>query len=254
MFMNGDKMLEDWRYDNDLALPFAPGSAGDLISKVVPGVKISGAVYPQLTPGLKPSLYVWNPFHGGSYAFNRSLEATPDKLHKIMQVQNFIEQDLSTFTLENFGIEGKTFDFDKTTGIPTLKDAYKTNDAQKQIGIGYWWISTYSYNPLFDTKWAQPGMIAARNKYVLDPKGPYSQANIRWDIDATSNGTTDKEWQELNTKYGSDLHAKYMTMFVDVITGQKPLSAFDEYVAYFNKNGGTELNAAANRIFLKDWK
>ena len=46
-------------------------------------------------------------------------------------------------------------------------------------------------------------------------------------------------------------YPKYAEMIVSIINGQKPVSSYDEIVDYWYKNGGTEIEAAATKEYLK---
>lgn len=252
-FYNGDFLVTEWVGLYPTTDPLVPNSQQDLTKKIVPKATFAYGPYPIWKEGVKPSRYVWNPFHGGSYSFGKQLEKDPDKLHKCMQILNQLAYDRETQLLAVFGIEGTHWKWD-ANGKPQRLPGATTQEEQTKLGIGYYWQTLYGYSSLGDELATIPSLLEARKKLALDPGAMYSQDKIVWHYDKVNGPIYDVNGEDLNKQYGADLSAKQATMITGIISGQLPLSAFDDYVAYYMANGGRQIIDNANRIYLSQWK
>ncbi|RAV14164.1 extracellular solute-binding protein [Paenibacillus contaminans] len=162
-------------------------------------------------------------------SFGKQLEKEPDKLAKILQVIEAISAtSYENYVTAMYGIQGKHWDFDKNQ-IPALKNNLQTQDlekmgansvieslelpeyTQKRVGIASKWAEEHGFS--------KGGMV---NK-LLAP--------------LASEG-----------KYLAELNKMREQYYISIITGDKPIDAFDEFVAKWKSSGGDQLTKEAN-----DW-
>ena len=249
LFRNGQTIVKEWigygSWDDSLD---RPGTEGNWIRKVVPEARIKMGPFPRFSEDVRPARYVWNPFHGGSYGFGRHLESRPDDLHLIMQIMDKMNTDEAYNTLTNLGIEGTHWETNEF-GFPERKAEFIGIDAAKQIGAGYFWGALYSYTP-HTANWQHPGVVQALQDFHMDPEGIYSDANIRRQPTTAFFPITDDNGDNLWTKL--DVGSQENVLFVELITGAKDISAFDEWMARWAEGGDLRIvEDRMNEINLK---
>ncbi len=249
LFRNGQTIVKEWigygSWDDSLD---RPGTEGNWIRKVVPEARIKMGPFPRFSEDVRPARYVWNPFHGGSYGFGRHLESRPDDLHLIMQIMDKMNTDEAYNTLTNLGIEGQHWETNEF-GFPERKAEFIGIDAAKQIGAGYFWGALYSYTP-HSANWQHPGVVQALQDFHMDPEGIYSDANIRRQPTTAFFPITDDNGDNLWTKL--DVGSQENVLFVELITGAKDISAFDEWMARWAEGGDLRIvEDRMNEINLK---
>ena len=249
LFRNGQTIVKEWigygSWDDSLD---RPGTEGNWIRKVVPEARIKMGPFPRFSEDVRPARYVWNPFHGGSYGFGRHLESRPDDLHLIMQIMDKMNTDEAYNTLTNLGIEGMHWETNEF-GFPERKAEFIGIDAAKQIGAGYFWGALYSYTP-HSANWQHPGVVQALQDFHMDPEGIYSDANIRRQPTTAFFPITDDNGDNLWGKL--DVGSQENVLFVELITGAKDISAFDEWMARWAEGGDLRIvEDRMNEINLK---
>ena len=249
LFRNGQTIVKEWigygSWDDSLD---RPGTEGNWIRKVVPEARIKMGPFPRFSEDVRPARYVWNPFHGGSYGFGRHLESRPDDLHLIMQIMDKMNTDEAYNTLTNLGIEGQHWETNEF-GFPERKAEFIGIDAAKQIGAGYFWGALYSYTP-HSANWQHPGVVQALQDFHMDPEGIYSDAIIRRQPTTRFFPITDENGDDLWGKL--DVGSQENVLFVELITGAKPLSAFDDWIARWAEGGDLRVvEDRMNEINLK---
>jgi len=249
LFRNGETIVKEWigygSWDDSLD---RPGTEGNWIRKVVPEAEIKMGPFPRFFDDVRPARYVWNPFHGGSYGFGRHLEDRPDDLHLIMQIMDKMNTDEAYNTLTNLGIEGTHWEINEF-GYPERKPEFIGIDAAKQIGAGYFWGALYSYTP-HTANWQHPGVVKALEDFHKNPDGIYSDASIRRVPTNRFFPITDENGDDLWSKM--DVGSQMNVLFVELITGAKDLSAFDEWMARWEEGGDLRIiQDRMNEINLK---
>jgi hypothetical protein len=141
-------------------------------------------------------------------------------------------------------------------GVPTLRSEYQSVDAKMNLGIGTWWNSMYDYAPFWGKDRPKPPKIQEAFTKYYSPNGIYGSNNLEAHFKANILPIIDEQGVPLEQKY-PDLtyeNGRSDLTLWQIVTGQKPLSAFDEWVDYWNKNGGKEFEYNCNRINLGFWK
>ncbi|MDF2713693.1 MAG: extracellular solute-binding protein [Paenibacillus sp.] len=169
---------------------------------------------------------------GGFVAFGKQLERDPDKFAKILQMVEFFNaSSYENSLLTVYGPQGKYWDFD-AYGQPNVKYNMKKADFEK-IGA-----SLIFYNL------EMPEFIVQRDN-----------RRMTW---ASENGfeiggLTNKLLTVLPSqqKYIGELNAMQERTYVSIITGDKPIDAFDEFVRAWKTGGGEQLEKEANEWWLE---
>jgi putative aldouronate transport system substrate-binding protein len=170
-----------------------------------------------------------NPFFNSSFlGFGKSMQTEPDKMGKILQIHEW----LSGTSVENWltggmGIKGVMWDYD-ASGNAVYKEGWDTTKAYAE-GAG---VLLMSSPVQFQT---------SQDKYMFD---------FGKNAGFMQNGIQTVMFQPLPSypKYLTDLNKLRDETFVAIITGDKPLSAFDDFLKKWNDMGGAQMVKEAN-----DW-
>ncbi|WP_199613611.1 extracellular solute-binding protein [Paenibacillus alkalitolerans] len=172
------------------------------------------------------NLYTDNKVPGKIIAFGRNLEKEPDKLGKILEILNHtsassIENNL-TATL---GFKGEMWDVDPETGL------------NKPIG-----------------KWAElsdrvDGKMIFQNQFGVFPaEGP----RMDWAKEHNYDVMTRNKLQVAlpsESMYKAELIKLRDEAYISIITGDKPIDYFEEFVEKWHQMGGEQLTKEANEWY-----
>lgn len=144
----------------------------------------------------------------------------PRKVDVLLDLFNDNTGDYDQYLLVNKGIEGEHYTVGERGSIVTA-EAVKTPQSANEAGISV--LSTYAGNPEFDLK-ANPFKIEFGRKYsgpgYVRPSRPASPV-----VDM----------------YQADLVRLSLEYYIGVITGEKSIDDFDNFVAEVRANGGDEI-------------
>jgi putative aldouronate transport system substrate-binding protein len=255
-FVNGKYVFIDWvgSYDFDFYEPYSPGSLRSRVVQIMPSAEIVHGPFMRFSPAVMPAIYAWNPFHGGSFGFGKHLNDDRPKLHRVMQMMDQMEQDFDTYVLKMRGLENVHWRYSED-GYVTSIPPYNNWEDRRQVGAGLYWTSNYSFSPISQQKPYLRAEFGEREKQelLIDPDGLYGRNNVKVEIQKTNGDILDENGENLMVKY-QDLITRRDIVFVEILTGAKPVSAYDDFVKYWNENGGKVLEEHVNRLFLKNWQ
>ncbi|MDF2724421.1 MAG: extracellular solute-binding protein, partial [Paenibacillus sp.] len=164
---------------------------------------------------------------GGFIGFGKQLEREPDKFAKVLQMIDFF--NASTYEnslLTVYGPKGKYWDFDEY-GQPNVKFNMKKADFEK-IGAS---LTFYNLE--------LPEFILQRDKRRMTWASDHG-----FEIGGLPNQLlTVLPSQQ---KYMNELNAMQERTYVSIITGDKPLSAFDDFARAWKTGGGEQLGREAD--------
>jgi putative aldouronate transport system substrate-binding protein len=193
---------------------------------------------PPQGPGGRGS-WSWGP-GGWTVAFGKQLQNDPAKLQQILKIADRIDSDDTLGTKLAVGQEGVT---------------YKLADPAKGLAGGWSWIGDY-VNPQVQ----QANGVGGTPPAVGQPS---------WKVEVAAAYPDPKQLQ-LAKQYGKygvyDLFGKagvipgsdqYLAnlqnlkirAYAAIVTGQQPVSSFDDFVSQWNTAGGKQLTAAANEFY-----
>ncbi|WJH35467.1 extracellular solute-binding protein [Paenibacillus sp. CC-CFT747] len=166
----------------------------------------------------------------GSYvAFGKQLEKEPDKMAKILQMIDYM--CFSTYEHYADGLYGVgNWEVDAKTGLVTALGKFK--DAAEAAKIGAHSVSNVLNSLKFKEKDFEP-----YQDWLKETK-------------LTENGSANKLETALpsESKYNAELSKLRDETYISIITGDKPIDYFDEFVQKWRKAGGDTLEKEAN-----DW-
>ncbi|HOJ09299.1 MAG TPA: hypothetical protein PK733_01735 [Clostridiales bacterium] len=172
---------------------------------------------------------------GNTYVFSKNLEEEPDKFGKILQMFNWPQESFENHLFAFMGIEGEQYTVRKidnyTTYVQKLANEYTEEEKKLYSGTGQFFlqndIENYrkQYEILYDT--------AVKNGF-----NDYKLSHITNRLFIPSQG---KLW--------ADLNKMEVDAYVNIITGKKPISYFDEFVANWKAAGGDQILKEANESF-----
>lgn len=168
---------------------------------------------------------------GQSTVFSRNLDKEPDKLGKIMQMYNWPEESMDNWLFNwGGGTKGTNWDY-KQVGTYNVPKRQVT-DYVEQAKVG---MASFFFN-----------FSAANNKLTFPTFFEYFEG-IGYDKDGYGNALTVS--LPSTVKYQSDLDKLTAEMFVKIISGEKPIDYWDEYVKAWKEQGGDEILKEANEWY-----
>ena len=171
-------------------------------------------------------------------AFGSHLAENPEKLKLCMQILECIATHKDTFEAAMLGEKGVHWDFVEegaSSGATTFLGEWTDYNHRLDV-VG---VREMSESP-FCAVW-----VPRIYEQYLDPKAIEYASYETGYFDVIGNGITFEEQIE----YTTDLNNLTMEVFMDIITGSKPIEAYDEYVAEWKANGGDIMTEAAQKLF-----
>ena len=174
--------------------------------------------------------------------FGAHLAKEPEKLETILRMLETIATEEELFVAAMLGEQGTHWSFNDpnaTTGATKFLEPYtEFNKRLDEVGVRE--MSESAFCPIWVSE--------VYNKY-LDPLAiEYASQNPGY-YDALMGIPFDAV-----RKYGNDLDALTKEVYLDIITGKKPIEAFDDYVTTWMENGGEEMTKAANDLYANIFK
>lgn len=171
-------------------------------------------------------------------AFGSHLADDPEKLELIMRMLECIATTEELFVAAMLGEQGTHWDFleeGAESGATTFLGDY-TDFNYRLDNVGVREMSESAFCPVWVPEIYQKYMDPMAVEY-----GTYETGYF----DVIGNGITFDEQIE----YGTDLDNLTKETFMDIITGAKPIEAYDEYLDTWYGNGGQTMTDAAQAIF-----
>ena len=250
IFAEGKYLTTEWLNRDNWDLTENSPHIGTLITNV-PGAVAVPATHIAADKNTKPMQRVWNPFLLQVISFGSHLENNHDHMHKIMQVADLISQDKEVKFLAAYGVEGEHYVIDAGETAPRLADSLRGTagaDLTDRFGFGFYWDGTFStYTPLLAR--TQNSI----NKYVTDPNGIYGKNNLDYWLGGSiiTGAVKDENGEDIGTMMNADSNLSWIVTAVKIISGKEPIEYYDEWLEYYYKNGGTEWERNATRLYLK---
>lgn len=211
----------DWSAEEPAFLKANPNGHYDYIKPPVGASGKSGTLHSTVMDG-----YVM--------AFSKkSVDADPGKLGKILQLSEYLNKDYAAYCLMWFGKEGISYKIDTTLNMPVAID---TDKKYSDINVLYPLIGA---NILFGYNY--DAYLKGGGNDLLWAKKTFSY---------TTNYTNQKLFATPSeSKYWGDLWKLQQEAYVSIITGDKPVSYFDDFVKQWNAQGGSTIVKEANDMW-----
>ncbi len=154
---------------------------------------------------------------GEAFGITTQAMADPKKMEAIWKILNDPYADEEHMMKVSYGIEGE--DYDMVDGVPISKNTDIALTEQRGV------------------------LVFLPNHLVLTTPKPASVLEYAEDVAGfTGYVSFPLPLGDARSNYATALDTIWKEAYIQLITGTKPMSYFDEFVEMFNKNGGTEVN------------
>ena len=171
---------------------------------------------------------------GNFVALNAKLKDDPAKVAKIIEILNTVATDPALWLSAAYGTEGTNFKM--VDGIPAWIAPYGDTKAPETLKLGAMGFNASPFAPFASIKVAEqytnPGLVEYWKKLYT------GKPDVLFGLPLPSAPTID-----------TANSAKFAAMFIKVIIGEQPMSAYDDYVKWFNDNGGVKWTEEANALY-----
>lgn len=170
--------------------------------------------------------------------FGSHLADDPEKLQLCMEMLECIATNEELFVAAMLGEQGVHWDFVEegaTSGATTFLGDYTDYNYR---------LDTVGVREMSESAFCTVWVPQVYEKY-LDPKAVEYASYETGYFDVIGNGVTFDEQIE----YTTDLDNLTKEVFMDIITGEQPITYYDEYVETWKANGGQIMTDAAQEIF-----
>lgn len=171
---------------------------------------------------------------GASFVFTKNSE--PDKIGKILSLYNYHVEDFDQWFYNAYGVVGKhvTENIDNNGNLTGYK-FIEEDPAKRVLELGFG-VFFHTQPPEYVRK-VTPAYFEKFEKLGFSEHGV---SDLAYQLYMPSIG-----------KYITDLRKMTTEAYVNIITGEKPIEYFDEFVEKWKKNGGQILLDEANEYYKK---
>lgn len=171
----------------------------------------------------------------GGIIFGKQIENDEAKLDKILEIIDTVNTTKELYNISVYGFEGEHWDRSESGAIIS-REGFSSSAERAKIGAA----NIFSIGGLYPVEWrTQDVDELTKKKYEwADQNTNYAKIenDLLVDLDEM-------------TQYSSLLDKTREEVYIEIITGEKPLDYFDEYVAEFLSSGGQEMIDAANEWY-----
>jgi putative aldouronate transport system substrate-binding protein len=191
----------------------------DAADKIVLGLPLIGP------SGERGGVFKWNGILP-QRVFGVQLEDQPEKMQKVMEIMNWAVSSFDNYLLASFGVEGEHWE---NTGVGFTRATFIDETTFEDFGGGAMWKPNGPFE--FQNMMSDPVRMDWKYAHELDKFGINSQlmAPLPSAI-----------------KYQEELKKIQEEAFISIITGDKPLDYYDEYMEKWWNSGGETLTTEAN--------
>lgn len=164
--------------------------------------------------------HCWNNF--GTSGFSLTTKCVEDE-RKVNAICALIEagaSDKEFATLIQYGIEGKHYEIDEETGLPTRLEGYQTNSEYIAVGIHVFTGPVY-------------------NEFFVNQNSKSTEFSERYETPGYQDILVPST--EAANQYLTDLKTFTLDAYVKIITGEESVDYFDTFVEQFNSLGGQQI-------------
>ena len=247
-FDAGVTIMKGWEHPN---FPFDDERFHKGLKEHSPDAEFALTGPPQVE-GYFPATYAWLPMHGNGHGIGRHNNDDRDRVHAIMEAVDSLNHRDNGF-LVNYGIEGTHW-----SGVennrPIWTEAFKESESRQGLGLGVNARNT----PL--SYWDIQAMKGFEE--YIDPVKQAWLAEVRYSPDGTLGPNnvcmlTQSPVKPINDA-GKDLWSVYQDRRVEgsalinqVIVGQKPVSAYQEWIDDYQAGWGPREGRSRNQAVCR---
>lgn len=203
------------------------------LALTVPTAKFAWAKSP-VGPSGAQGVFAWGQ-RQNFFAVSSRLKDQPEKLDKVLEMIETIASDEKLWLLSAYGVEGVSYAFD-ASGKPVLKPPYDDRKTAQTMAMGALGPAASPFAPFaslaITNRFADRGVADVWKRLNTD------KPDVLFGLPLPSSQEMEQRNQE-----------KWTETMIQVVTGTKPISFYDDYAAWFNDNGGPAWTAEANQLY-----
>lgn len=192
-----------------------------------PQIDVAGIISPKFDGGGDAPHRLGN----GSFGFGAITRTKPEKVKEILRILNFLSAPFGTaeYLLRKFGVKDVDYTLKGSDPVPSPKGLDEVRVPFSYITESPWVLYLAG----------QPDVVKRQYEYqkAVVPKGRQNAAIGLYSETELDNGPT--------------INKVVTTAQQDIIQGHKPLSAWDEVVAAWRKNGGDQIRTDLEKSFAE---
>jgi putative aldouronate transport system substrate-binding protein len=169
--------------------------------------------------------------------FGKPLEAQPEKVVRVLTMMEACARDEKSYMEAQRGERGVHWDCSPERGAHLLPP-YENNQALqgRELLPRTVFYFPSSFDPVFDEK-----LLSTAGRQWLETyrRPEWSLINVLGKSDVVPSAG----------RYLGDLRNWQMTVFIEMVVGDRPLDSFDKFVAEWRRRGGDVLTREANRMY-----
>ena len=206
---------------------------------------------PPRVDGYFPVTYAWHPMHGNGHGIARRNNDDRDRVHAIMQAVDALNQRDASF-LVNYGIEGTHWSGIGDNGYPAWTAEFEDSEARQGTGIGVNGRSTpLGYGTIRDFMGDPMYTNTVQNEWVqevrFNPDAILGPNNVCM-LTQSFVSSLDDDGNDLRAA-NQDFLNESVALFGQIIIGQKPVSAYQDWIDRWNAGPGPAIEEAATRTW-----
>jgi len=245
-FEAGVAIMKGWEHPG---WPFDHANFHKTLKEAEPNATFAYTSAPRVE-GYFPVTYAWHPMHGNGHGIGRQNNDDRDRVHAIMEAVDQLNERDSAYLI-GYGIEGTHWSGTENNW-PVWTDAFKESEARQGLGLGVNGRSTpLGYGAIRNFQ-GDPAFVNTIQKNWVQ--------EIRFDADAILGpnnvcmltqsfvSALDADGNDLRAA-NQDLLNESVALFGQIIIGQKPVSAYQEWLDRYNGGPGPAMEAAATAMW-----
>ena len=203
---------------------------------------------PPRVEGRFPVVYAWHPMHGNAHGIARRNNDDRGRVHAILQAVDALHEKENAYLI-NYGIEGTHWTLGDDNR-PEWTEEFAEDGARSGLGLGVIARSTPLGIDIFallgDPDWVDSERMNYVNEVRFSPNGILGANNVcvltQSFVNALDGGT------DLLAVH-ADFMNESVTLFGRIITGEQPVSAYQDWIDRYNAGPG----AAIERVATRNW-
>ncbi|MDD9985103.1 MAG: hypothetical protein OXQ31_02390 [Spirochaetaceae bacterium] len=241
-FESGGAIVKGWEHPS--LPPDHPDFRADM-KAANPGARFVLTGPPRVA-GRFPVIYAWHPMHGNAHGIARRNNGDRGRVHAILQAVDALLEKENAYLI-NYGIEGTHWTLG-ANNRPQWTEEFAEDDARSGLGLGVLGRSVPLGLNIFallgDPDWIDSERVDYLNQVRFSPNGVLGSNNVcvltQSFVNAVEGGT---DLRAAN----SDLIDESATLFWQIIAGDQPVSAYQDWIDRYNAGPGLAIERAATR-------
>lgn len=219
-----------------------PPSVAAVVAKVHPGGEVTPAFFPRGPQGHSGGRGVIFAENHSALMFGAHLAESPEKVVRVLRMLNAMAQDEELFLAGRLGKRGLHWEWNEVKGLIALPPFDSRYHASRELL--FWnpepWLSWGYYVPF--------GASAELTDRFRTAEHRAFDAKYRRPEWAQYDALGQPEAVPSAELYLTDLVQLQVTVYSEIISGRKPLDAFDAFVRDWHRKGGDVLTREANAL------